>query len=135
MKHQLVLKEGLLSEKIYAQMESNIYTFLVTKEATKGDIKKSVESQFKVNVKKVNILNKASKKRRVTGTRKMVETQGGKKAIVYLATGQSIAMLSPKAQKTSTKDKKETKSPNTQQKGKDLLARPTKPKKEKVEEK
>ncbi|KKR78049.1 MAG: 50S ribosomal protein L23 [Candidatus Curtissbacteria bacterium GW2011_GWA1_40_9] len=133
MKHQLVIKEGLLSEKIYAQMESGIYTFLVSREATKNDVKKSVETQFKVKVKKVNVLNRTSKKRRVTGTRKMVNTQGGKKAVVYLQAGQSIALLSPKSQKKPPENKKNAKSPDTETKKKGLLSRITKSKKEKVE--
>lgn len=99
MKHAVVLKKGLLSEKIYNQMESGIYTFMVSKESRKEDIKKAVESQFSVKVKKVNVIAKPSKQIRVTGTRKMVQTGSGKKAVVFLGKGQSIAMLSPKKEK------------------------------------
>lgn len=105
MKHQLVLKQGLLSEKIYTQMESGIYTFLVSKEATKDSVKKAIENQFGTKVLKVNILSRASKKRRVTGTRKMVDTGVGKKAVIYLKAGEKIAMLSPKTESKKKKDK------------------------------
>lgn len=108
MKNQLILRQAMLSEKVYVQMESGVYTFLVSKETTKDSIKKAVESQFGVKVKNVNIATKASKKKRVTGTRKMTDTGKGKKAIVYLKAGEKIAMLSPKSEsKKDKKDKKE----------------------------
>jgi len=111
MKHAVVLKQGLLSEKIYNQMKSGIYTFMVSKEATKEDIKKAVETQFATKVKKVNVIAKPSKQIRVTGTRKMVQTGSGKKAVVFLEKGQSIAMLAPKSEAKKSKElKKETKS-------------------------
>lgn len=106
MRHALVLKQGLLSEKIYNQMESGVYTFMVSKEARKEDVKKAVEAQFSTKVKKVNIIAKPSKLTRVTGTRKMTETGTGKKAVVFLEKGQTIAMLSPKTE--SKKDKKDS---------------------------
>lgn len=107
MKNQLVLKQALLSEKIYAQMESGVYTFLVTRRATKVSIKKAVENQFSTKVVKVNILSRVSKKRRITGTRKMVDSGAGKKAVVFLKAGEKITMLSPKSETKKKKDKQE----------------------------
>lgn len=141
MKHQLVLRQGLLSEKIYNQMESGIYTFLVNSDSTKNDVRKAVEGQFNVKVTKVNISKKPSKKKRVTETRKVVNTGAGKKAVVYLKSGDRITMLSPKQEsKKKNKDKKEEakatkKLEDTKVEGKGLFSRITKSKNKKGEEK
>lgn len=81
-------------------MESGIYTFLVSLQATKRQIAKSVENQFSVKVDKVNISKRPSKTRRVTRS-KTTKTSPGKKALVYLASGQKIEMLSPTEKKES----------------------------------
>lgn len=126
MKHSLILKQGMLSEKIYLQMENSVYTFIVSKETSKSEIKKAVETQFKVKVKKVNVLSKAAKKRRVTGTRKVVETGAAKKAVVFLAAGENISMLSPKSESKKKSSPKGTE--KTEKKG--LISRIKKEKKE-----
>ena len=49
-----MIKQALLSEKAYKQMEKGIYTFLVDPRITKDEIAKLIEGQFSVKVKKVN---------------------------------------------------------------------------------
>lgn len=120
-----LIKKAILSEKAYKQMESGIYTFLVDPKSTKKEIAKVIEKQFSVKVEKVNVTQKASKKKRIAQTRKHTETGGGKKAIVYLAPGQSIPMLLPKAE-TKTKTKKSKTTEKVQEKG--LLSKLRKPK-------
>ena len=51
-------------------------------------LKKNIEKKFKVNVIKVNIINKQPRKKNVRG--KKVKIQGYKKAIITLKKGQSI---------------------------------------------
>lgn len=107
MKNIDVIKGTILSEKAYKLMEKGIYTFLVETHATKKQIAKAVGDQFAVEVQKVNVLNQSTKMKRIAKTRKQARVGGGKKAIVYLAAGQKIAALSPKAEtKKSTKSKK-----------------------------
>ena len=105
MNQSYIIKHAILSEKTYSLMETGIYTFLVTKNATKSQIAKAVESQFSVQVKKVNIASRPSKTKRIATTRKTTKTSQGKKALVYLKVGQKIEMLSPKAKK-APKDQK-----------------------------
>jgi len=112
MKLKSVIKKAILSEKAYKQMEKGIYTFLVVTQATKNAVAKQVFSQFGVDVMRVNMTNIAPKTKRVAKTRKQVKTGGGKKAIVYLKSGQTIAMLMPKSE---TKGKK----PKDKDKGKE----------------
>lgn len=98
-----IIKKAILSEKAYAQMARSIYSFKVDTRATKKEIASAIRKQFSVEVKKVNIISQSSTKRKITGTRRVVEILGGKKAIVYLKAGQTISMLSPK---TETKKEK-----------------------------
>lgn len=104
MKQTFIIKQAVLSEKSYAQMEMGRYVFLVDANADKKTISKAVENQFSVKVAKVNVLKRYAKTKRIAKTRKTVKIGGSKKAVVYLQAGQSIAMLSPK---TATKLKKQ----------------------------
>jgi len=60
---------------------------------------------FSVSVKKINVLGIGAKQKRIAKTRKTVTVGGGKKAIVYLKAGQTISVLSPKAQSKVKKTK------------------------------
>lgn len=133
MKTSYVIKKALLSEKAYSFMESGIYSFFVNKAASKYEIKKAVEKQFSVKVKKVNVLTMSGKKKKISGTRKQVSTGVGKKALVYLIPGQSIALLSPKkeAEKKTLKAKESSKG-SKEKKG--LLSRIGKSKQENKQE-
>ncbi|MBU2573991.1 MAG: 50S ribosomal protein L23 [Elusimicrobia bacterium] len=84
-----VLLKPVLSEKSVAIKDTqNRYTFKVNPKANKVDIKKAVESLFKVKVEKVrtmNFMGKWHKVGRYEGRR-----SEWKKAIVTVKTGQKI---------------------------------------------
>ena len=78
----------LLTEKSTNLSEQNKVVFKVPKKANKINLKNNIEKIFKVNVTKINIINK---KNRVKITRgKKVNVQGYKKAIITLKKGQNI---------------------------------------------
>ena len=78
----------LVTEKSTNLSEQNKITFKVNSKANKNNIKKNIESIFKVNVTKVNIINK---KTRIKSSRgKKIRVKGFKKAIITLKKGQSI---------------------------------------------
>jgi len=78
----------LVTEKSTNLSEMNKVVFKVNSLANKKSIKKSIEKIFKVNVIKINIINK---QRRIKITRgKKVKVQGYKKAIITLKKGQNI---------------------------------------------
>lgn len=129
MNHTLIIRQALISEKVYVQMETGVYTFLVSEQSTKKDIKKAIENQFKVRVVKVNISTKPSKKKRIAKSRKMTETSSAKKAIVYLEKGQKISALSPKTE--AKKEKKDSKPAENDKEKKGLMSRIKKSKDEK----
>ena len=78
----------LVTEKSTNLSSQNKVVFQVVKSADKKNIKKSIEKIFKVNVTKINIINK-KQRTKVTRGRK-VKVSGYKKAIVTLKKGQNI---------------------------------------------
>ena len=78
----------LVTEKSTNLSEQNKIVFKVPTSANKINLKKNIEKIFKVNVIKVNIINK-QKRTKLTRGRK-VKVSGFKKAIITLKKGQSI---------------------------------------------
>ena len=78
----------VVTEKSTILSEQNKVIFKVNSKANKKNLKKNIEKIFKVNVTKVNIINK---KTRIKITRgKKVRVKGFKKAIITLKKGQNI---------------------------------------------
>ena len=77
-----------ITEKSTSLSEFNKVVFKVDKGASKKTIKKSIEKIFKVNVIKINIINKQNRIKIARGRK--VKVQGFKKAIITLKKGQSI---------------------------------------------
>ena len=93
--HRDILLAPVVSEKSYALLDENKYTFLVAPDANKTEIKIAVESVFDVKVTGVNTLIRQGKKRRTrSGTGKRADT---KRAIVSVADGQRIDIFSAPA--------------------------------------
>ena len=78
----------LVTEKSTNMSVQNKIAFKVSSGANKYNLKKNIEKIFKVNVVKINIINKQSRKKTVRGRK--VKVSGYKKAIVTLQKGQSI---------------------------------------------
>ena len=78
----------ILTEKSTNLSELNKVVFKVPNCANKKNLKKNIEKLFKVNVIKVNIINKKKKNKFVRGRK--VTKKGFKKAIITLKKGQSI---------------------------------------------
>jgi|TARA_B100000530_G_C15639827_1_gene361827 Ribosomal protein L23 len=90
--HNINLYDTILSpvvtEKSTSLSEQNKIVFKVPKNSNKLVLKKNIEKIFKVNVIKINILNKKSKNKFTRGRK--VKIKGYKKAIITLKKGQSI---------------------------------------------
>ena len=78
----------VVTEKSTNLSEQNKIIFKVPQKANKENLKKNIEKIFKVNVTKINIINKKSKIK-ITRGRK-VKVAGFKKAIITLKKGQNI---------------------------------------------
>ena len=88
-----VIIAPVVSEKSYALIEQNVYTFEVHKDAAKPEIRNAVEEIFGVKVSKVNTLNRKGKSVRNRRTGKVGTRQSRKRAIVTLADGESIDLF------------------------------------------
>lgn len=90
-----ILKESHITEKAGILAEQGKYVFKIYPRTNKIEIKKAVESLYKVKVEKVHIVHTAPKKRRLgrrQGWRRGLK-KGFKKAIVTLKKGEQIELL------------------------------------------
>jgi large subunit ribosomal protein L23 len=78
----------MVTEKSTNLSEQNKIVFKVLAGANKINLKKNIEKIFKVNVTKINIINKQNRTKITRG--KKVRVSGFKKAIITLKKGQSI---------------------------------------------
>ena len=78
----------IVTEKSTKLSEYNKIIFKVPFNADKKNLKKNIEKIFKVNVTKINIVNKQNRKKITRG--KKIKVPGYKKAIITLKKGQSI---------------------------------------------
>ena len=88
-----VIIAPVVSEKSYALIEENVYTFLVHPDAAKPEIRNAIEEIFNVKVAKVNTLNRKGKSIRNRRTGKLGSRPSRKRAIVTLAEGDSIDLF------------------------------------------
>ena len=78
----------LVTEKSTNLSDQNKIIFKVPRKTNKINLKKNIEKIFKVNITKINIINKQPRKKIVRG--KKVKVSGYKKAIITLKKGQNI---------------------------------------------
>ena len=78
----------LVTEKTTNLSEQNKVVFKVPATANKKNLKTNIEKIFKVNVTKINIINKQNRTKLTRGRK--IKVSGFKKAIITLKKGQSI---------------------------------------------
>ena len=89
-----VILEPVVSEKSYALIEQNVYTFKVNRDASKPEIHDAVEAIFpQVKVVKVNTINRKGKRKRNRRTGVFGKRPDTRRAIVTLRAGDSIPLF------------------------------------------
>ena len=86
-----IILRPIISEKSYALIEQNRYTFEVAKTASKQQIAQAISEIFGVTVTDVNTMNVTGKPRRVRVAKG--KTRDWKKAIVSLKQGDTIELF------------------------------------------
>jgi large subunit ribosomal protein L23 len=86
-----VIIRPVVSEKSYAQIERNTYTFVVDPRANKTEIKEAVQKIWEVRVLSVNTLHRIGKSRRRGFTKG--KRPDHKRAVVTLAEGDAIEIF------------------------------------------
>jgi large subunit ribosomal protein L23 len=89
-----VIIRPMVSEKSYAGLEQNRYTFLVDPNSNKTEIKEAIQQIWHVRVLKVNTMNRKGKEQRFRYTKGKRADQ--KLAVVSLAEGDSIEIFEQK---------------------------------------
>lgn len=87
-----VLKHARITEKASMLQAQNVYAFDVSASATKREIMSAVKAVYNVSPIKVAVINVASKEKRNARTGKSAMAHGGKKAYVYLKSGDTITL-------------------------------------------
>jgi large subunit ribosomal protein L23 len=89
-----VILSPVVSEKSYALLDANTYTFIVRPDANKTEIKEAIQTIFKVRVTNVNTLHRKGKRKRtrqIVGVRKST-----KRALVTLHPDDKIEIFEAK---------------------------------------
>ena len=91
--HRDIILKPVVSEKSYALLADNVYTFVVALQATKPEIRAAIESIFDVSVVKVNTLRRKGKRRLNRRRNTWGRRPDTKRALVTLAPGDSIDLF------------------------------------------
>ena len=89
-----IIVRPVVSEKSYAGLEQNSYTFLVAGEANKTEIKEAIQQIWNVRVLSVNTMNRKGKVKRTRMGEGRRPDQ--KRAVVTVAAGDSIEIFEAK---------------------------------------
>ncbi len=91
-KGQILIKP-VISEKTMSEAAKSRYSFCVNSDASKIDIKKTVENQFNVKVVNIKTIMMKGKTRSVRGRRTKIARSSWKKAVVQLLPEQKIDLF------------------------------------------
>jgi large subunit ribosomal protein L23 len=89
----ILIKRPIITEKTMLQAQIGMYTFEVSKQATKPEIAKVVQEMFKVDVVKVRTFNVKGHVKFQRKVRRSYQLPTIKKAIVTVKKGQTIALF------------------------------------------
>jgi large subunit ribosomal protein L23 len=89
-----VVLSPVVSEKSYALLDGNTYTFIVRPDANKTEIKEAVQAIFSVRVTNVNTLNRKGKRKRTRQT--IGVRKSTKRALVTLHPDDKIEIFEAK---------------------------------------
>src|SRR5262245_32861803 len=88
-----IIIRPVVSEKSYAALDQNVYTFVVADSANKIEIRHAIEEIFGVTVTNVNTVNRKGKRKRNRRTGGYGSRASSKRAIVSLSEGDAIEIF------------------------------------------
>ena len=83
----IVIRKPVVTEKSMANQQKNVYTFIVAPDATKPEVKQSVEKAFNVKVEEVRTVKVKGKLKRMKNQLLEGKRKDWKKAYVTLKEG------------------------------------------------
>jgi ribosomal protein L23 len=87
-----VLSHARITEKASMVAAAGVYTFDISASATKRDVMQAVKALYGVSPRKVAVVTVKSKTRRNARTGKSGVKKGGRKAYIYLKSGETITI-------------------------------------------
>jgi large subunit ribosomal protein L23 len=87
----VLLRPRVTEKASFVAEKNNVYTFDIDPRATKNDVAEAVKALYKVTPVKVAVV--VSKRKHVVVRGKIGMKKGGKKAYVYLKTGDKIEII------------------------------------------
>jgi large subunit ribosomal protein L23 len=99
-----IIKKALISERSFQNAGKGKFTFVVSKDSSKDEIRSDCEKMFGVSIEKINTTN-------IKGKIKFTKRKKGKKsdykkAIITLKEGQTIDLFETENDKKNVKEKK-----------------------------
>ena len=85
-----IILQPVVSEKSYALLDGNVYTFVVAQSANKIEIRHAVEQIFNVKVLNVATMNRQGKRKRNRRTNTFGQRATTKRAVVKVAADDRI---------------------------------------------
>jgi large subunit ribosomal protein L23 len=98
MKLPYIIKKPIITEQSLQSAKLGEYTFDVDPSATKGQIKKAIETYFDVSVVRVRTAKLAGKTKRVGKLKKKLIKSDRKKAMIKVKSGQKISLFEVQGQ-------------------------------------
>ena len=83
----IVIRKPVVTEKSMANQQKSVYTFIVSPDATKPEVKQSVEKAFNVKVEEVRTVKVKGKYKRMKNQLLQGKRKDWKKAYVTLKEG------------------------------------------------
>jgi len=88
-----VVKGLRITEKAVNLGDKNVYTFNISRDATKYQIRDAIKFLYNVTPVKINIVNKKPSTRTTGSRTRTFKVSGAKKAYVYLKEGDTINLV------------------------------------------
>jgi large subunit ribosomal protein L23 len=88
-----VIVSPLITERSMVLAQNGKYTFVITRQATKPQVKQAIEKLFNVHVQKIMTVITKGRTKRVGKRREEVQLQPMKKAVVEVKKGEKIALF------------------------------------------
>ncbi len=88
-----IIKKPLITEKSLQNAQQGKYTFIVTKQASKDQIKEAVEKFFKVKVENIRTISVLGKSKRKGKLRRVTRQPDWKKAVIQIEKDQKIDLF------------------------------------------
>ncbi len=88
-----IIYKPVITEKSLSRAAKGWFTFVVSKDATKPQIKAAINKQFSVTADEVRTVIAKGATRRIGKKRKEVQVSSYKKAFVHLPSGQKIDLF------------------------------------------